>query len=185
MGLDMFMYKAVTPGIDSNIIYKYDELKSFGYSIYDDKDLRHKYRKDLKQMAVPCMVEAEYTDWEKMRKDLGTEETPEIYGMTNRMFFLSADGKSFTMSEDEFRKYSYPSIQKFWVIKFERVGYWRNEDDLQEYIYALKRRKKVNIENCGFYLMSPEQLELIDIETNGEYGLVNYKNDKVYYHEWY
>ena len=185
MGLDMYMYKAVTPGIDSDKTHKYEDLQALGYSIFDDKDLNEKYLKDLKQMAVPCMVEAEFTDWEKMRQELGTEEIPEIYGLTQGVFFLCADGKNFTMSEDEFRKYSYPNTQKFWVIKFERIGYWRNEHDLQEYIYELKKKKRVNVENCGYYLMSPEQLELIDNETDGEYGLRDYKNDKVYYHEWY
>jgi len=185
MGLDMFMYKATTPGIDSNKIHDYDDLKAMGYSIFDDEDIKEKYRKDIKQMAVPCMVMAEFTDWDKMRSDLGTVEIPEIYGITRGLYFLSADGRNFTITEENFHNYIYQKAKKFWVIKFDRIGYWRNEHDLQDYIYSLKKKKKVDVENCGYYLMSSEQLELIDNETDGEYALRDYKDDKVYYHEWY
>lgn len=185
MGLDMYMYKAVTPGIDANKIHKYEDLKYMGYSIFDDVDVKEKYRKDLKQMAVPCLVEAEFTDWGKMRQELGTEEIPELFGVTQGMFFLSADGKTFKMTEAEFRKFSYCKAKKFWVIKLERIGYWRNEYELQHYIYELKKKKRVDVENCGYYLMSPEQIELVDSITDSEYCLSDYKNDKVFYHEWY
>ena len=185
MGLDMYMYRAVTPGIDANKVHKYEDLRDMGYSIFDDADVQERYRRDLKQMAVPCLIEADFTDYEKMREDLGTEEIPGIYGITQGKFFLSADGKNFTMTENEFAHYTYQKVKKFWAVKFERVAYWRNEYELQDYIYTLKKKKRINVENCGYYLMSSEQIELVDNATGSEYGLVNYKDDKIFYHEWY
>ena len=185
MGLDMYMYNATTPGINSNEVYKYEDLKALGYSIFDDEDVKEKYRKDIQKMAIPCMVDAEFTDYQKVRGYLGTEEVPEIYGMSQDVFFLFADGKSFTISETKFREFSYRKTKKFWVLKLERIGYWRNHYDLQDYIYALKKKERVNIENCGYFLMSDKNLASIDEVTSDEYNLRDYANEYVLYHEWY
>lgn len=185
MGLDMFIYKAITPGINTNETHKYEDLKALGYSIFDDADVNEKFREDIKKVAVPCMIDAEFTDYEKMRKYLGVEERPEIYGIAQDMFFLCADEKTFKMREPEFRKFNYRKVEKFWVVKFERVGYWRNCYELQNYIYALKKKKRVDIENCGYFLLSNEDLKNIDTVTNDEYNLQDYSGGNLFYHEWY
>ena len=186
MGLDMYAYRIkkassrdikdlITNGIrrDGILFIENDKLDSNKYA-------------DLKPFVTEVSyISREHIDLEKIKKAFNIpEDAHNFYTIKSREFtqykfsWTDQNGKKCTKSVDipqeESEKYLYDNPFVGYVVKYEEVGYWRKEYDLQDQLYSLYEG---SIENCGFHKCNPEMIQAMHLRCRDD--------NNIFYCEWY
>lgn len=183
MGLDMYIYRIKPAMLDPNIVYKYEELWSNGYSVYEDVHIDSPLLRDIKKVAKPYQVEAEYYDLDKMQKHYSSKEKPYWCGIAGGEQIFNIDGNLVYLNQKELKKFLLISVDTFWVVQKHQVAYWRAREDIQSAIYKYIGKR---VENEGYYKITPKVIDRIsELNIPGFNMEYEYNKDDLYYHEWY
>ena len=183
MGLDMYVYRIKRADLDPNKIHNYNDLNISGYSLYSDEDINSDYLKDIRKIANPYKVEAQYYDLEKIRNYYKLVETPSWCGLSGDTQMFHADGKIIYIEGKDIAKFTTKSVDTFWVVRMTKVAYWRAREDIQTAFYRFMGKR---VENVGYYKLSPKIIKRIS-ELGLEGFNLEHEWDKgsLYYHECY
>lgn len=189
MGLDMYVYRVQSTGLDTDKVYDRDEID--GVVLHKDEIDEPMYRQ-LLPYCDKLRVVSHYYDFDKIKEDYGLSEV-HIGGFS----YDDEGGRTFLYGikdEANFRtEISNDVIQERYIIDREElcyvcsadeVRYWRKAYDVQEWFHE---NIDGRVENTGYYILDedlrtefniefPEDT-LPDEETQDEYAY--------FYWEWY
>ena len=184
MGLDMYIFKAEKPNLDTGIVHDYDKLRNDGYSLFDKEDIDTPMLSDLKKFCVLIKAKAQYWDTEKIQKHYNLKERPHWCGCGpegNYFGYYGIDHN--TISEEDSRQFGFEKETEFWATFVDEVAYWRKAYSLQNRIHNAFKRKP--IENCGYYRLTKAQLAMIRRNDPYDRQLSDEDVGSLFYHEWY
>ena len=189
MGLDMYVYRAKKPQVDVSRIYREEELCRLcpGAIIINEEHYNEDSVNDLKPFSVPVTVITQRVNFEKIEKEFGFSNRVYVGAVTPDYVICSDGDKRVQIERLEFdKKYLDDFEQKSYMVELEQVAYWRKAYALQNKIYASFEDQDVFVENCGYYSLSNEQIEMICQDEDGyDFDLRGYEDGELMYHEWY
>lgn len=77
------------------------------------------------------------------------------------------------------------SPNNFLATCMEEVAQWRERDDIQDAVYDIMANHEVQIENCGFFLLTDDCVEAIKELDPTITGVTLGPKERFVYHEWY
>ena len=189
MGLDQFLFAARRPGLKDDKVYSYKGLTQKGLSVYDSDDGNLPADlKDLEKFLDKVRCIAQYYDVEKVRDVFQMPSTPSVGCIApNGVTFSCYNGEESVnvhVERANLHNYIREDEKVFFVTQLVEVAYWRKDYALSDKIHHAYPGP---VENCGFYRMTPEMLEMI-----AQHNRDNKKNPSkihdsgnIFYHEWY
>ena len=183
MGLDMYVYRIKPVDLDPNLLYKYEELSMLGYSLYPDEYIDSPALRDIKKIAKPYNVEAEYYDMKAMQEYFNSKEMPYWCGISQNHNIFSVDGGLVYLNSEEIKPFLLLTTNVFWVVNKTEVAYWRAREDIQSAVYRYIGKR---IDNEGYYKITPKVINVISKMHLPGFNLgYEYDKDNLFYHEWY
>lgn len=191
MGLDQYLYRVskIGDGLAKRLEGKNTSDVSgyfiLGREYIEDEEIQRTFKDLLPYFTKVRMLRTEI-DLDRIRRDNGIPQ--DAYWIDSRhvgnerseITFALPDGTDKTVEWDA-QRYTFEEPFDAYVCQKEEVYYWRKAYDVQDYIYdALK---PTDVENCGYYLLSPDI-----INDMVERGFIDYCFDDsgdIFYHEWY
>lgn len=189
MGLDMYLFAARRPGLKEDKVYSHKALTQKGLSVYDsDNGKLPVDLKDMEQFLDKVQCIAQYYDVEKVREAFKMPFTPGVSCISGEgVTFSCYNGEESCnahIPRSQLHEYIREEEKTFFVTQLIEVAYWRKDYALSDKIHHAYPGP---IENCGFYRMTPEMLDMI-----AQHNRENKKNPKtirdsgnIFYHEWY
>ena len=191
MGLDQYLYRVskIDDGLAKRIegknrrdLQEYFILDSEGV----ESDETQRMLKDLLPYLTKVKMLRTGIDIERAKKDNNVEMDYDWIGYHYSgdkragLWFIGNVGAE-ELVECDVEQYEYEEPFEAYVCQKEEVYYWRKAYEVQDYVYdALK---PTQVENCGYYLLSPDI-----INDMVERGFIDYCFDDsgdILYHEWY
>lgn len=189
MGLDMYVYRVQSPGLDADKVYDRNEIE--GVVLHKDEIDEPMYRQ-LLPYCDKLRVISHYYNFDKIKEDYGLSEV-HIGGYTydnkgGRTFLYGIkNGENFhtEVSDDVIQeKYIIDKEEPCYVCCTDEIRYWRKAYDVQDWFHD---NIDGNVENTGYYILDEDLREafnrefpddtLPDEETTGQYAY--------FYWEWY
>ena len=187
MGLDMYIYKASKPTeINDSIIHNYQNLSDKGYSMYDVSDVENEaWFAALMPFCVKVRCVAEYYDIARIAEAYELGENAHWCGFGPDGTYFIGSNKEVAISDEEVQKFCIEKEKEWYVTSIDEVDYWRKNYKLQEALYKAYNKKGIAVENCGYYKLDDEILEIIKKLSGHECNLDMYNTETLMYHEWY
>lgn len=197
MGLDMYMYKATKPELNTRKVHKYSDLEKDGYAIFEpqaDGTLPQRLN-DLKPFLVRLRCLARYYDVDKIRETFNMPADTHWSGFgSNGVYFSgcteSGEYKSITIAHDQCDEFTYEKQSIFYVTTLDEVGYWRKHYTLDDKLTKhFMSARGVVVENCGYYRMTKAAMRIVEnyVKKHDTEG-VFYDPEEIrslFYHNWY
>lgn len=187
MGLDMYMYKikpVTTEEANLLVGFHVDDIRQNYDIIYkSDVECTPEAYLDILPYAQEVVAIARVFDENKFRKDYGIEngDIPVGQGIFgNSITWIFASGKRVEMSQAEYELYSPEQDISIFVYSKEDLAYWRNDDDLHDFIgmvrcavkakdYIHENNERPNeetlmswrIHNCGLHLLTQPEKDAV------------------------
>ena len=190
MGLDMYLSKFKK--IDAKKAKWFEgefekRINDFGYEVWDVVDGNEEEIEEIKDFLVRTKVYRTVWDYERFEKEnnlkgwyLWNISHEDIDKVT---LCYRNDGKTreFSLTKTEYNSYYQYKLCDCYIVSCEEVDYWRKNYDLQDLIHEGHDNA---IHNCGYALLTNEEVEAIERECGKSYPWLN--DDEAYvYMEWY
>ena len=187
MGLDMYVYQAKKPvGLKTGVIYNYDELRDKGLAMFEADDVENeKWFADLMPFCVKVRCEAQYYDIATIAEKFDLGERAHWCGFGPEGIYFRGEKREITISDEEVEQYCITKEKDWYAVHTKEVAYWRKHYELQTELYNAYELKDKFVENCGYYVIDDEILEIINDMSETKFGLGRYKKGTLLYHEWY
>lgn len=185
MGLDIYAYQMSRPTLP-NRTYQYQELASQMMVILPQERENPRYL-GLLPFTIELSVVNTYVDFERIRRALGYDSEPEIYGYSSNGYIWTSGKKDGVRVNRQVYgpDYYYDKEEQCPVCERSLVAYWRGECELQEFFYA----RLGDIENCGYHLIPIETIQDFNRAAQETWGQLPEveptKDHALFYHEWY
>ena len=170
MGLDMYLYKAEKPELNTRKVHKYSDLSNEGYAIFEaneDGSLPH-HLTDLRPFLVRLRCTARYYDIAKIRECFGLPEDAHWSGFGSDGIHFSGctesgEYKRITIAHDQCNEFTYEKQSIFYVTMLDEVGYWRKHYTLDDKLTKhFMSTRGIVVENCGYYRMTKAAMHIVE-----------------------
>lgn len=187
MGLDMYVYKVKKPtGLKKNVTYNYDDLRNLEYSMFEADDVENElWFADLLPFCVKVRCTAQYYDTQRIAQSFNLGANTMWCGFGPKGFYFRGDNGEITIPDENIEEYCIAKEKDWYVTSMKEVAYWRKHYELQDALYSIYATKGIEIENCGYYALKPDVLDVINTLSKKKFGLGRYKTETLMYHEWY
>lgn len=184
MGLDMYLYKFKKIDADKAKWFEGEfekRINNLGYEVWDVVDGHEEEIVEIKDFLVRTKVYRTVWDEERFKRendligwrlwsmsDMGSDKTTLGY---------SKDGQTreFSLTRTEYNSYYKYKLCDCYIVSCEEVDYWRKNYDLQDLIHEGHDNA---IHNCGYALLTNEEVEAIERECGKSYPWLN--DDEAY-----